>query len=147
MKKIVALFFLILFLTGCPKDELSPWAIETEAKRTAALLAIGSRTLSTADHIAVKGYFDNIVRASLRLKSGEDARAFQSGIERLGGARKVAARVLIDKQQWELFLERCQRGRFFICAEEVRAYETAVNAFVRYLTPAQGKEFEFYVSR
>lgn len=81
-------------------------------------------------YVALKSYFAKIAEIGLALKDNpQAAKSFSDAISRQDMGSACAA-VFMSKAAWQEIMDRCSKNRFFLCAEEVRAYPEVVS-FVR----------------
>lgn len=79
---------------------------------------------------------------ALMLKTDPDfAKAFNRAIGK-SDLKAICSKILMPKAQWESIMEKCTRNRFFLCAEEVRAYTDAIQAVRSRLESEQRSRFE-----
>lgn len=81
------------------------------------------------------GEFINDMKESDRL-----VRRFQNYFSSNGVANSCKE-LFLDKSSWNELVKKCTKNRFFLCAEEVRAFSAYKEALKENLTPEMKEEF------
>lgn len=140
---IISSVLLTVFLVGCnERKETEKWITGTGENLTAARAQMGITPYRTEQQNAFKVYFSGLAESVLKLKQDpKHAQSFNKAFGQLD-VNAVCDRTLISRSEWTHIARNCMRNRFFVCAEEVRAYPEIVNSFIVHLTPDNKALFE-----
>ena len=111
-------------LIGCENEDIQAWKNETTQLRIAAERQIASVPYRREQHLAFKSYFTSLATMALSLQQDAGKRQrFNEAVSR-AGVGELCRDVFIVGARWQQLMESCTKNRFFLCAEEVRAYPT-----------------------
>jgi hypothetical protein len=139
---IVLFSALSTLLAGCENEDIRAWRDETKALRITAEREIPSAPYRREEHLAFKAYFASLgtMALSLRQDAGKPER-FNEAASREGIGR-LCQDVFMNEASWQRLMEGCTKNRFFLCAEEVRAYPSFVRALRERLRPELQRRFD-----
>lgn len=143
MKVVSVLILGCLALSSCNEEaEVDAWAKKTSELRERALSEGGRTPYRKEQYEALKDYFAQIGGIALKIKTDDDfAKDFNKGLAKRDLA-VVCDQALIAKTAWDPIIVNCTKNRFFLCAEEVRAYPQLVVAIRDRLSPELKSKFE-----
>ena len=142
LKLLCGLLFSI-FLCACEEEEdIQKWITETESLRIKAEQEGEVVPYREEQFKALKAYFGEINVMIFSLKDDpEKTNAFNEMLTTLD-LQQLCDQVLLDYNHWQRMLQRCQRNNFFLCAEEVRTYQSSIKALRNLMSPEQGQRFD-----
>ena len=140
---VITSVLLTVFLVGCnERKETEKWITSTGENLTAARAQMGGTPYRAEQQNAFKAYFFGLAESVLKLKQDpKHAQSFNKAFRQLD-VNAVCDRTLIARSEWAQIARNCMRNRFFVCAEEVRAYPEIMNSFIEHLTPDNKALFE-----
>ncbi len=133
-----------LFLLGCDPatKNLGEWQAKIDTLRVEAQRQGASVPYRQEQHQAFKAYFREINELALTVKGDPTiASRFNQEIAKADLAL-ACGKVLMPKAEWQAIVTGCTRNRFFLCAEEVRAYPEMVQAIREVLSADQKARFD-----
>lgn len=140
---VISAFITLAGVSGCDdSQDMKNWMENTEKLKIAARAASQMVPYRTEQHKALKGYFSELGNMALALKNDSKlTERFNAAISQMEMG-KLCARVFIPRAEWNPIMGSCTRNRFFLCAEEVRAYPDFVAAFRARLTSEHQRRFD-----
>lgn len=145
MKYLLLVFSLLIFtgISGCDETaDIQGWVDNTSKIRLAALKQAEVTPYRNEQHKALKAYYAEINQMALALKNDSKFRERFNGAVAKANLKEVCSKVFVTNIQWQTMMTRCTRNRFFLCAEEVRAYPSLVAAMRDGLFADQQKRFD-----
>lgn len=139
---LLSCFCFSLLLVGCENEDIQSWRNETKRLRERAEHQIFSEPYRRGQHMAFKSYFTSLgaMALSLRQDSGKRQR-FNEAASR-SGFTSLCQDLFMSEALWQRLMVSCTKNRFFLCAEEVRAYPSFVRALRDGLRPDLQRRFD-----
>lgn len=86
------------------------------------------------EHKVIKKYFEGIKEQSNLLQQNtKKLRRFNTYLAEQD-LQLICDDIFLSKEKWNLLLNNCTKNRFFLCSEEVRAYEQIKDDFKKVLS-------------
>ncbi len=143
MKKILKLSFLFLIFTGCnEEEEIQKWIDKVDNLRSKVEQELPITPYQDSQHQAFKEYFSELNQMILKLGDDEELIKPFNGVVSKSDLVVLCPKIFLSKENWMLLMGRCQKNRFFLCAEEVRSYPTIVSRLREHLGTEQQKRFD-----
>lgn len=136
--RLLAVVGVLVALSGCGgEDDVREWIEHTGALQTNVVRQVDSAPYRKEQHEAFKAYFSELAEMALLLKGEADAVKALNAVAQKSDLEDVCRKVLIPKATWQNMVQRCTKNRFFLCAEEVRAYPDMIAVLREKLSPDQ----------
>ncbi len=139
----LSMFLSFLILSACDEaKDLSVWIENVNKLREVAKIQGEIIPYREEQFQAIKNYFSEIGQKALTLSS--DAKSLEKFNAAIAGAdfTSICTKIFLSRQEWASIMERCIRNRFFLCAEEVRAYPEMITSIRKSLSAENLKKFD-----
>lgn len=135
VSQVLSLTTLVAFsmlVMGCDHDSepFQQWLSATNQTRLAAQREWPLAPYRQRQHQAFKNYFSQINQLSQNLRNDQSYTARFNQAVSQGNIQEICTKAFMPRLEWQEIMSRCTKNRFFLCAEEVRAYPEMV-AFIR----------------
>lgn len=118
---------------------VSEWMNRLQAARVEVQKQFRNAPYRGEQYQALKGYFGLLAEVAGEARRDEaSAKALASALTK-DGVERFCTELLISTADWREMMARCSQNRFFLCAEEVRAYPEVVAA-IRDVLPKEAQE-------
>ena len=146
MKSLLLFSALILFtftFIGCEESiDIQAWVRTTDQHRGVARTQAEIIPYRNPQHQALKAYFEDLAQMALSLRTNASlAQRFNQALAQ-SNMSQMCGKIFIPRSNWQIMMARCSRNRFFLCAEEVRAYPQIVLALKNRLSSDQQRRFD-----
>ncbi|MGE4234108.1 MAG: hypothetical protein AB7F43_12340 [Bacteriovoracia bacterium] len=141
--KILLLSLVLGFsLLGCDESmEPKTWIENTNRFRNSAMYQKDNIPYRATQHQVLKNYFTELGKMALYLKNSESlVEQFNETFEE-GNISQICSKLFIKKTDWDSIVNNCTKNRFFLCAEEVRAYSEIISSLRGKLNPGLQRKF------
>jgi hypothetical protein len=138
---VVLLLSLGLALTGCENEDIQSWRTETKGLREEAERELSHVPYRRPQHTAFKSYFTSLATMALSLEQDAGRRQRFSDAASRAGLGSICQDLFMSEARWRQLLESCTKNRFFLCAEEVRAYPSFIRVLRDGLRPELQRRF------
>lgn len=139
---LLLFLFLSIFVAGCENEDMQTWKNETKQLRLAAETQIASAPYRREQHLAFKSYFSSLATMALSLQQDAGKRQRFNEAASRAGMNGLCGDVFMGAASWRALMGSCTKNRFFLCAEEVRAYPGFMRAFRGALRPELRQQFD-----
>lgn len=95
-----------------------------------------------AQQEAFRLYFSEVVAQAALIKSEDWRINYLNGWVADDSLPQLCAQIMMPKAIWQKIVTGCTRNRFFLCVDEIKAYQEAVLALRAKLQPEQRKRFD-----
>lgn len=130
-------------ISGCDETaDIQGWVENTSKIRIVALKQAEVSPYRNEQHKALKAYYAEINQMALALKNDSKFRGRFNAAVAKANLKEVCGKVFVNRNEWQTMMTRCTRNRFFLCAEEVRAYPDLISAMRDGLSTEQRKRFD-----
>lgn len=142
MRYLALIGICVAFATGCKQStDIQAWADRTGVLRVQAEKEATRAPFRLKQHQALKNYFSELGGMAMKLGSDDKLRTrFNEAVSKSDLA-KMCRKVFVPSSVWHEVMDRCTKNRFFLCAEEVRAYPDMVRAIEAGLSASQKSRF------
>lgn len=143
MKHRFGLLLALAMLSGCNEiQELEKWVEATAMLKESAITQGAIHPYRKDQHQALKAYFGEVAGKLAAIKGNDQlVIGFNKGLAE-ANFETLCDRILVQRVDWEAMMTRCARNRFFLCAEEVRAYPEIVSTVRNLLNPELQAKFD-----
>lgn len=130
-------------LVGCDENgDIQSWMERANSLRTAAERQIPNAPYRREQHQSFKDYFAHLNTMALNLGRDSGLRQrFNSSVTH-SNMGEVCQKVFMPAAQWRALNGSCTKNRFYLCAEEVRAYGDSASALRDALTQQNRARFD-----
>lgn len=136
------IFALFLLLMGCNEEkEIQKWIEETSQLRIESQKQIDQTPYRNEQYGAFKSYFSKVNEVLLILSNDVKLVKPFNLVVAKSDLQDLCSKLFLTKPEWQLIMQRCTKNRFFLCAEEVRAYPDIVRGLRNDLETEQQKRF------
>lgn len=141
---LVTLFALTsIAISGCDENkDMKSWADDTARLRGAAEEQIPNTPYRKQQHVAFKAYYSELGQMALALRNDETLRARFNQVVSQNDMNALCKKIFSDRDLWNKLVQSCTKNRFFLCAEEVRAYPDFVRGIRAALLPELQRKFD-----
>lgn len=134
---------LLVSMTGCdPVEDLNSWADYTAQKRGQVEYYESKNPYGKNHFQTFKSYFVEMANMALALKEDTDrVESLNKALDEID-INTFCRKVFIDENTWDTVVLGCTKNRFFLCAEEVRAYPKIVRSLRSRLNQKHRNRFD-----
>ncbi len=141
------IFFPLLSLvaalaSGCENNDIRDWRAQTLGLRQRAVEQIAHTPYRQDQHQAFKSYFSSLSTMALSLARDAGKRQRFNEAVRRSDASTLCQELFMAEPPWRRLMGNCIKNRFFLCAEEVRAYPTLLRALRGALSADLARRFD-----
>lgn len=125
---LVGLFaFSLMGISSCDDvQNVQEWITKATKLRVSMEEQIPNIPYRKIQHETFKAYFSDLNQFALSLKNEKMREYFNEEIAKTN-LNDVCQRVFPRRSSWEQLMGSCTKNRFFLCAEEVRAYPEMIS--------------------
>lgn len=124
----VVVMVLALGTSSCKRWQVDQWVDQTHELQKEVLLQSEQVPYRKAQHEAIRAYFAELVQKASDFKEGKYLTSTLNWYLDDRDFNLICQKILISTSKWNEILNRCQRNNFFLCADEVKAYQDAITA-------------------
>lgn len=137
----------LMLSSGCEdSQEVTKWIDATSQFKNEAIRQQQAHPFRQEQNAAFKAYFGQLTRmANLLREDVALTTQFNSAVAGLDWDN-VCQKILMKNSDWQQIVDGCTKNRFFLCAEEVRAYPEVITALRGSLITAQRARFDQAIS-
>lgn len=139
MKRFIPILLPLVAACNPQSSPVSEWMNRLQVARSEVQKQFRNGPYRGEQYQALKGYFGLLAEVAGEARRDEaSAKALASALTK-DGVEKFCAEFLVPASEWREMMAHCSQNRFFLCAEEVRAYPEAVSA-IRDVLPKEAQE-------
>lgn len=143
---LAAMAMFVVFSTGisgCDESkDIQNWVDNTAKLRGSAEDQLPNTPYRRPQHEAFKTYFSELNQMALALKNDEKLRSRFNEAAAQGDLNVVCRKALMSRVRWTALMQNCTKNRFFLCAEEVRAFPQLVRGLRAVLRTDLQRKFD-----
>jgi len=140
---VATLGFLSMGFPGCEESQyIQNWVNKASKLRETMEDQIPSKPYQTAQHETFKNYFAELNQLALALQKDSRFRDRFSAAASKSDMGAICRKVFTPRSRWDQLMRNCTKNRFFLCAEEVRAYPDLVGGLRGALKPSLQSRFD-----
>ena len=115
--------------SSCDKtSEIRNWVNQSASLRESAENQLPNIPYRRPQHEAFKAYFSELNHMALALGRDEKLKGRFNESAAQGDFKVICQKIFMHRSRWDSLVQGCTKNRFFLCAEEVRAYPEMVQS-------------------
>jgi len=130
-------------ISGCDESkDIQNWVDHAGELRAKAEDQLPNTPYRRDQHGAFKSYFTELNNMALNLKTDEKLKRRYNEAAGQANLNDVCRKLFVPRSRWLTLMQNCRKNRFFLCAEEVRAYPTQVEGMRAALNAELQRKFD-----